>query len=183
MRSTAGRFRWGVAAIGVALFLAACSSANATTSSTGAPKSSAPTIGTGNAAGVGTVLTDAHGMTLYHLTTESGGKIECTGSCAQTWPPVLASGSLPAASGALTGTFGTVKRPDGTMQLTYDGMPLYTYAGDSAPGQANGQGIQGVWFAVTPSGSSSTATGSSGGSSYGKGGGSSSSSSSGGSGW
>jgi len=181
MRTTTGKFRWGVAAIGAALFLAACSSANATTSPTGGAKSSAPMIGTGNAAGVGTVLTDARGMTLYHLTTESGGKIQCTGSCAQTWPPVPASGSLPAATGALTGTFGTVKRPDGSMQLTYNGMPLYTYSGDSAPGQANGQGIQGVWFAVTPSGSNSTATGSSGG--YGKGGGSSSSSSSSGSGW
>jgi hypothetical protein len=66
----------------------------------------------------------------------------------------MASGSLPSSS-ALPGKVGTVVRPDGTEQLTYDGMPLYTYAGDTKPAQASGQGVEGVWFAVTPSGSAS----------------------------
>ena len=70
-----------------------------------------------------------------------------------------------------SGTFGTIKRPDGTTQLTFDGMPLYTYSGDSAAGQANGQGVQGVWFAVTPSGSTS-GNGSGSGGGYGSGSGS-----------
>jgi hypothetical protein len=62
----------------------------------------------------------------------------------------------------IKGTFGTIKRPDGSTQLTINGMPLYTYSGDSASGQATGQGIQGVWFAVAASGTSTSGTGSGG---------------------
>ena len=98
--------------------------------------------------GIGRVLDTSKGLTLYHLTTDTSRMTSCTGGCAQTWPPLLAvNGKTPSLSG-LMGSFGTIKRPEGTLQVSFDGMPLYTFAGDSRPGQANGQGIGGVWFAV-----------------------------------
>ena len=97
---------------------------------------------------VGTVLVDTKGFTLYHLAGESDMMIQCTGGCASVWPPLLApGGKLPLADPALVHSLGTVKRPDGGVQVTYKGLPLYTYAGDSRPGQANGQGIE-SFFAV-----------------------------------
>jgi predicted lipoprotein with Yx(FWY)xxD motif len=74
----------------------------------------------------------------------------CTGTCARTWPPVTAPASPPQVSG-VTGTVGALSRPDGTRQLTLDGRPLYTCAGDT-PGQVTGQGVQGVWWVVDPAG-------------------------------
>jgi predicted lipoprotein with Yx(FWY)xxD motif len=108
-----------------------------------------------NISGVGTVLVNAQGFTLYHLKPETSSNIQCTGSCVSTWPPVLlpAGTSAPTGGSGVTGKLGTATRPDGGTQVTYDGFPLYTYSGDTGPGQANGQGIQGVWFAVTASGS------------------------------
>ena len=107
-----------------------------------------PIVGTRSIAGIGVVLTNRKGLTLYHLTTDSSTMTTCTGGCAQTWPPLLTvNGKAPALPG-LMGTFGTLRRPDGSVQVTFDGMPLYRFAGDALPGQANGQGIGGVWFAV-----------------------------------
>ena len=151
----------GVGAVAV-LVLAACGKSSNAPSSTGNHPGGVATltVNTRNAAGVGTVLVDAKGLTLYHLKTESGSTIQCTGSCASTWPPLLFSGNgSPTGGSHVTGALATVKRPDGGTQVTYMGMTLYTYAGDSAPGQAHGQGIQGVWFAVTPSGLSSSGGG------------------------
>ena len=108
-------------------------------------------VGSRVVSGIGTVLDNARGFTLYHLTTDSSNKTTCTGGCSQVWPPLLSpNGTLPASPGVM-GAFGTLKRPDGTIQITFNGMPLYTYAGDSGPGQSNGQGIGGVWFAVKAS--------------------------------
>lgn len=113
----------------------------------------AGSLTTRSISGLGTVLQAPTGYTLYHLTTETNGQIGCTGSCATTWPPLIASsGKVPAASPDLAGHLGTVKRPDATVQVTFDGAALYTFSGDSGPGQANGQGVGGVWFAVTASG-------------------------------
>jgi predicted lipoprotein with Yx(FWY)xxD motif len=106
-----------------------------------------------NVGALGTVLVDSRGFTLYRLTGETASNIMCTGGCAQTWPPLEASGSPKAGQGA-TGKIGIVKRSDGITQVTYDGVPLYRYAADSKPGQANGEGVAGVWFAVTPAGES-----------------------------
>lgn len=167
MRFMQGRLGRKVVVFGAAmLVLAACSNSSTPTASKGAPKGT-PMVGVTTIASVGQVLDNSKGFTLYHLTTESGGKIKCTGSCVSIWPPALASGSLPTAPSGVSGTFGTIVRPDGTTQLTFDGMPLYTYSGDTAAGQANGQGIQGVWFAVTTSGSTSGGGGSSSGGSGG----------------
>jgi predicted lipoprotein with Yx(FWY)xxD motif len=106
-----------------------------------------------------TVLTDAHGMTLYRLSGEQNGKFICANStCLGVWHPVSAS-AAGSASGSVA-SLGTVKRPDGTEQVTYKGMPLYTFTGDHQPGEANGQGLKdvGTWNAVTPSASSGAAT-------------------------
>jgi predicted lipoprotein with Yx(FWY)xxD motif len=97
-----------------------------------------------------TVLTEAKGMTLYSLSGEHGGKFICTSSaCLGVWHPVKAEGaSAPSAS---VGSLGTVKRPDGSEQITYKSMPLYTFASDQQPGDAKGEGIKdvGTWHAVT----------------------------------
>ena len=96
------------------------------------------------------VLVDSEGLTLYHLAGEQRRRLICTSAaCLQVWHPLAAApgGRLHARVPAL----GTVKRPDGTAQVTYRGMPLYTFADDSAPGQINGQGVidLGKWTAVT----------------------------------
>jgi predicted lipoprotein with Yx(FWY)xxD motif len=104
--------------------------------------------------GIGTVLTDSKGDTLYSFAPDTATKSNCNGSCASFWPP--AHGPVSAASGvSLPGKFGTITRADGTVQATYDGHPLYTFKGDTAPGQTNGNGkvlSGGLWTAMTPSG-------------------------------
>ena len=94
------------------------------------------------------VLTNADGLTLYWFAPDTRTRSKCTGSCAAYWPPV--SGS-PAAGPGVTGKLGTIKRPGGGLQATYDGHPLYTYIGDSAPGQANGNDLDlngGFWYDI-----------------------------------
>ncbi|MGC2374428.1 MAG: hypothetical protein WA484_11205 [Solirubrobacteraceae bacterium] len=94
-------------------------------------------------------------MTLYHLSGEHNGKFICTSSaCVRIWHPLSVASGTPSGT---VGSLGTVKRPDGTVQVTYKGMPLYTFASDRKPGEAKGQGIKdvGTWTAVTVSSSSS----------------------------
>ncbi|MGH2555456.1 MAG: COG4315 family predicted lipoprotein [Actinomycetota bacterium] len=143
--------------VGLALVLTACASnENAADAGAGGGTNTAKAGGQMSARsipGIGAVLQAPSGLTLYRLTTEKDGKIACTGDCAATWPPLLvASGKVPSASPDVADHLGTVERPDGSVQVTFKGMPLYTYAGDSGPGQANGQGLGGVWFVVTASG-------------------------------
>jgi predicted lipoprotein with Yx(FWY)xxD motif len=159
-----GRWPLGLTVV-VALLAAACGSKAAPASSggggTGGNTNKSGQVQARSIAGIGTVLSSPSGLTLYRLKTEANGKIECTGGCASTWPPLLAaSGKVPAASADVAGHLGTIDRPDGSLQVTFDGMPLYTYSGDSGPGQAKGQGIGGVWFAVSTSGASPSAQGS-----------------------
>jgi predicted lipoprotein with Yx(FWY)xxD motif len=95
-----------------------------------------------------TVLTNAKGFTLYSFAPDTPTVSKCYGSCAAYWPPV--TGTAPASSG-LPGTVGTITRTGGARQLTYNGHPLYTYIGDSAPGQANGNNLNlngGLWHEV-----------------------------------
>jgi predicted lipoprotein with Yx(FWY)xxD motif len=89
----------------------------------------------------------------------------CTGSCAQSWPPVLLTDGATAAtagSGVDASKLGTIDRPDGGTQVTYAGMPLYLWTGDSAPGQATGQGVAGFSVASPAGASAASASGSSG---------------------
>jgi predicted lipoprotein with Yx(FWY)xxD motif len=108
---------------------------------------------------VGTVLVNSSGHTLYWFAIDTPSKSNCTGSCLTYWPPVI--GKVSAASGvSLPGTFGTIKGSDGKVQATYMGHPLYTYVGDSAAGQVNGNGKNisgGLWWAMTPTGAKPSA--------------------------
>jgi predicted lipoprotein with Yx(FWY)xxD motif len=129
----------------------------------------------------GTVLTDSAGYTVYWFAKDHGMTSACTGACATAWPPV--TGMPAAAMGvSLPGKLGTISRGNGVVQATYDGHPLYTFAGDTTPGESKGNdidGFGGLWWAMTSTGSmlaksaTSTASPSS----------TSSSSSSSGSGW
>jgi predicted lipoprotein with Yx(FWY)xxD motif len=98
-----------------------------------------------------TILTNAQGKTLYYFTPDSSNKIACTGGCAQAWPPLVFSGSgSPLGDAPLSGKLSAFSGTNGT-QVEYNGHPLYTYSGDTAPGQTTGQGLFGKWFVCTPS--------------------------------
>jgi predicted lipoprotein with Yx(FWY)xxD motif len=161
------RLLWIVSA--AALVLSACAKSSAPSSGGGSSPTAqgdSVTIGTSSVSGVGSVLVDAKGFTLYDLASEAGGTIMCTGSCASNWPPLLLPAGVMSAtpgSGVDASKLGTIKRPDGGTQVTYNGMPLYLFVNDQSAGQANGQGVAG-FHAVTPSGSSSSG----GGGGYGK---------------
>ncbi len=153
---------WGATGLAVvALVIAACGSSGSSAAqgsgAAGAATSSPASSSTGTALMTTTimgtkVLTNSQGFTLYWFAPDTATTSKCTGSCATYWPPVKG----PATAGAgVTGTLGTITRPDGTTQATYDGHPLYTYAGDTAPGQAKGNGLNisgGLWHEVTVSG-------------------------------
>src|SRR4029077_2452824 len=104
------------------------------------------------------VVVDSNGMTLYWFAIDTPTKSNCSGQCTTFWPPVKG----PATAGAgVTGTLGTIPRSDGTKQATYDGHPLYTYVGDTAPGQAKGSALTlpgGLWYEMTVSGATPAAT-------------------------
>jgi predicted lipoprotein with Yx(FWY)xxD motif len=96
------------------------------------------------------VLTNQDGLTLYYFTQDTAQKVACTGTCTKTWHPVLfmGNGKVPF-SGKLPGMLSTAKNVNGN-QVLYNNHLLYTYSGDTAPGQAKGQGIANRWFVVTP---------------------------------
>jgi predicted lipoprotein with Yx(FWY)xxD motif len=100
---------------------------------------------------LGTILTDAAGLTVYGFTQDATGTPTCTGGCADNWPPVTVDGgALP--DGLDPAVFSVVERADGTFQLKAGDWPLYRFAGDAAPGDTNGQAAGGVWFVVAPDG-------------------------------
>jgi predicted lipoprotein with Yx(FWY)xxD motif len=113
--------------------------------------------------GGATVLTNAKGFTVYWFAPDTHTMSHCNGACAQSWPPVKG----PANASGVQGKFGTIKRADGSVQATYNGHPLYTFVGDTAPGQAKGNGLNafgGLWHEVTTSHTASNSGGSSSGS-------------------
>ncbi len=158
----------------LALGLAAC--ANNSSSSAGAgglygggatsapaAATTAAAIQTGKVPGVGTVLTNSDGQTLYLFQADTGTKSTCSGECASLWPPVTTTGDATATMGATSSMLGTTTRDDGTTQVTYNGHPIYTYSGDTTSGQANGEGLNtygGLWYAVTTSGTAAMSSGS-----------------------
>jgi predicted lipoprotein with Yx(FWY)xxD motif len=104
---------------------------------------------------LGTILVDSSGLTLYDFHKDKEGTSACYGACAAAWPPLLTEGEPKAEAGAMANQLGTTKRNDGTVQVTYNDWPLYTYAGDQAPGEANGNDIDqfgAEWYALLPSG-------------------------------
>jgi predicted lipoprotein with Yx(FWY)xxD motif len=124
------------------------------TVSEAAMTSASPTVKAAQDAKLGTILTDSQGMTLYIFKKDKPGESRCEGTCAKNWPPLtVAEGMKPVAGPQVSGKLGEIERPDHSYQVTYDGMPLYRYVGDTKPGDTNGQGIIGAWFAASASGS------------------------------
>src|SRR6516165_8498888 len=155
---------WSAAALAAAVLAIAACGSSASSSSPPAAGASSPAAGssattlTSATIGGAKVLTNSAGFTLYWFVPDTSTTSKCTGSCATYWPPV--KGPATAGSG-VTGTLSTITRPDGTTQAAYNGHPLYTYAGDTAPGQANGNGKNlsgGVWHEVTVSGGAAPAS-------------------------
>jgi len=156
----------------VALLAVACSSssspATATSSSAAAPASSAssPAAGSSSAAAagemiqtgsssLGTMLTDGAGKTVYYWEHDTGTSSTCYGACAGVWPPVLTTGAPVAGSGIQASLLGTTTRTDGKVQVTYNGHPLYYFAGDSKPGDINGEesnNFGAKWYILSPAG-------------------------------
>ena len=155
------------------LLLAACSNDNGSGGASGTtgpssptetsppPASESPSSGGGGETEVeaedsplGTILVDQKGNTLYVFLQDTGDTSTCTGDCATTWPALIAKGEVKAGGGGGVdeSLLGTSARDDGTMQVTYNGHPLYYFSGDQAPGDTNGQGIGDIWFVVSPAG-------------------------------
>jgi len=149
---------------GVALAAAACgggssktgTSGTTTSTSTSAPAAAAkPAVSVANNAKLGSILADSSGRTLYVFDRDAGGKIACTASCVQVWPPLLltAGTSAPTAGAGVTVALASVQRPDGSLQVTSGGRPLYAFSGDSAPGDTKGDGFAGgIWHVARPAG-------------------------------
>ncbi|MGH3413735.1 MAG: COG4315 family predicted lipoprotein [Marmoricola sp.] len=152
-----------------ALVVAACGSGSS--GSQGGSGGSGPvTISTGSSSGT-TYLTDGSGRAVYLWAAEQGQPL-CSGACAGAWPPVTTTGKPGTSGKAVASDVGTVKRDDGSRQVTYDGHPLYYYAQDGGPGSTSGEGSNGFgakWWLLAPSGSAVTAL--KGGGSSGSGGG------------
>ena len=161
-------------ALGTAATIAACDSSSSGTAA-GSPSSSAPagassapsaTISAKSVPGVGTVLVNGQGQTLYMLTSEKGGKITCTqaNGCTQAWPETLLTNGATAAtagSGVQSPLLGTVKDSSGNLEVTYNHWPLYTFSGDSGPGVAKGQALTsfgGTWYVLNGSGNPVTSS-------------------------
>ena len=164
----------GAAAIG--LLAAACSSSSSSpaSSATSSPASSPATAYASSPASTGQASTTAaislhaisgipgkalvgsSGRAIYLFEADKSGTSACTGACAAAWPPVTVTGTPRAGSGVSQALLGTIKRPDGTTQVTYNGHPLYYYAGDTGAGAAKGQGSKAFgagWYVVNASGS------------------------------
>jgi len=154
-----------VALAAAALVLSSCGGSGG---AVGVPAGGAPTTGAAgpgymvrvaDVAGVGNVLVDGYGLTLYlFVPDDRSGTSRCSGYCASRWPPL----TLPAGvttpfggPGAVSSSLGTTRRAGGALQVTYDGWPLYHWIGDTDPGQHNGQGIDdsgGLWYALDAAG-------------------------------
>lgn len=97
---------------------------------------------------LGVILTDAEGRTLYRFEMDDPGVSNCYDQCEQAWPPLTFDSGDPVAGEGAPGTLGLHERNDGAIQVTYDGNPLYYFSGDAAAGDANGEGVGGVWFVI-----------------------------------
>jgi predicted lipoprotein with Yx(FWY)xxD motif len=105
--------------------------------------------------GLGRILVDGRGQTLYLFERDKHGKSACAGQCAAFWPPLIASGKTLATAGAKASLLGTTKRPDGRLQVTYNHHPLYRFVKDTKKGQSNGEEIDAFgaeWYALSPAG-------------------------------
>ena len=146
------------AALALALLAAGCGGSSGS-SSYGSAGTTTMTSGDATIASastsLGRVLVNGRHLTVYLFEKDKGKTSSCYGPCASAWPPVTTSGSPRAGSGATAAKLATTRRSDGTLQVTYNGHPLYTYADDSKPGQTNGEGVDefgAEWYALSPAG-------------------------------
>ena len=160
----------GLSAVALAVLLTACGGGTGTTpttaggttpasapAETSAPASSPVPAGAAElktaSSGAGQIVVDAKGMSVYFFTKDvkDSGTSACTGACIAAWPPVLTESDSPAVDG-VTGTVGTIATPEGKKQVTTNGLPVYYYIQDKAAGDITGQGVNGVWYLVSPAG-------------------------------
>lgn len=147
--------RWLVPAslVAAALIAAGCGSSGNSGSTSGSGGNTGGSSGTVKTAKVSgnTVLTNSQGFVLYWFARDTSTKSNCNGSCTAFWPPEKG----PVTGSGIKGTFSTITRSDGSKQATYNGHPLYTYKGDTQPGEAAGNGLNingGLWHEMTASG-------------------------------
>jgi predicted lipoprotein with Yx(FWY)xxD motif len=133
---------FSVALGALALVATACGGASRGGAAGSTAAGTATAVSVQHVDGVGNVLVDSKGMALYSPQQEAGGKVMCTGSCTSIWVPLTLSGSAkPSGSSDVASKLGTVDRPDGAVQVTYQGKPLYTFVEDSSPGSVSGNGF------------------------------------------
>jgi len=130
---------------------------SSTTSTTASSGGAAAVVSVANNPKLGKILVDSKGMTLYYFEKDKKGGTSstCSGACASVWPPVTTSGTPKGTNGAQASKLGTIKRSDGSSEVTYNGWPLYTYASDTKPGDAKGNDLKqfgASWYALTPAG-------------------------------
>lgn len=168
LRSVPRSLRIAVPVAAIALGAAACGSAAASNGTPAATHSAShpPTAAAGvtleaHQGAAGTYLTDVSGRSVYLWHADMGMSSKCAGACATAWPPLTTTGSVHAGSGVQASDIGTVTRSDGSTQITYNGHPLYAFAGDHQTGQTNGQGSTAFgarWWLVSSAGNAITAS-------------------------
>jgi predicted lipoprotein with Yx(FWY)xxD motif len=161
----------GLAVLALAASLTACGGGTGTSPSPAAPATTAAESPTATETGTATatetatvdlktassskgeIVVDGKGMSVYYFTKDvkDSGKSNCTGDCLVAWPPVLTTNETPKVEG-VTGKVGTIDTPDGKKQVTVEGMPVYLWEKDKAPGDVTGQGVGNVWYLVAPDG-------------------------------
>ncbi len=169
------RTRITVAIAAASLFAAALAGCAAGAADSSGPQPGASGSSPGSTAGagsasklatasssLGTVVVDGTGMTVYVYDKDTAGATTsaCTGACSGLWPAVESESATPSVTG-VTGAVATITGTDGKLQVTLNGLPLYTYSGDTAAGDTNGQGVSGIWWAVDADGTKITSAASS----------------------
>jgi predicted lipoprotein with Yx(FWY)xxD motif len=156
----------GSIAAAAALLIAGCGGGGSNNNSSASTSAKAPSgtalVNSASTASLGNIVVGPNGRTLYLFKKDTGPSSTCSGACASLWPPLTTKGAVTSSGGVSMSALKTVRRSDGTMQVTLAGHPLYYYAGDSAPGQANGQGVTDYgasWWALSPSGKEITVGG------------------------
>jgi predicted lipoprotein with Yx(FWY)xxD motif len=164
-RRGARRAAIAVSLLSIGVLAAACSSnSSSSTTTTTSPTTTSASNATVRVAvvpGVGSVLVDSAGRTVYQFSTDNQSSSTCTGACAAAWMPLVVSGQPTAGAGLTASLIGTVRDADGRTQVTYNRWPLYTFIGDTATGQAHGQGLStfgGHWSALDKQGAAATTT-------------------------
>jgi predicted lipoprotein with Yx(FWY)xxD motif len=148
----------GAAVAALAIVLSACGGggddqgSGATATTAAAQQAAEGTVAVANT-GLGEVLVDAKGRTLYVFTKDKGDQSVCSGKCAVAWPALTVTGAATPGTGVEASLLSTSKQANGSSQVTYGGKPLYYFAGDKAPGDTKGQGLNGVWWVVKGDGS------------------------------